>query len=371
MIGAMLASPPQAAMRWPGATPARAVRSARGTKPDLAVGISAGAVHSGEPPLGDLRHEGDLEAASFDLAQAPAPEVVYGLDATLLDYDRLRLGSPDAGVHRGRLVPAPEGDVTVVTGVAVDVQVIVDVVARARNEAVSVSRLAAPAGCHPAAALDAFDYRYDSAGRADVPSTGDWVSVAVMTCDVGLVPEFVCVPGVDPKVYRTVLVRNSSPHALLAGPCDVWAGDEFLLTAQLPAIPPGGDAQRLGLGVEEAIKVARRTHFRETSGGLFGGATLLVHDIEVEINSRLAAPVTVEVRERVPVAHPAEHDVKIEEGEVHPPWEKVDEPVDGAVVPGARRWRVPLGPRERATVSAQYTIRIPGDRVLVGGNRRG
>jgi hypothetical protein len=63
--------------------------------------------------------------------------------------------------------------------------------------------------------------------------------------------------------------------------------------------------------------------------------------------------------------------VKIEEGEVHPPWEKVDEPVDGAVVPGARRWRVPLGPRERATVSAQYTIRIPGDRMLVGGNRRG
>jgi hypothetical protein len=303
---------------------------------------------------------------------APALTVVteHTLAATLLDYGRLRLGAPDAGAHRGRLHPAAEHDVGVGIEVSVDVEVIVRVMARARVEAMSVAQLAVPAGCRPAASLDGFDYRYDCAARADVPSTGGWISVPVMTCDVGLVPEFVCVPAVDSQVYRTVLVKNTSPHALLTGPCDVSAGDEFLLTATLPSIPPGGDTQRLGLGVEEAIKVARHTRFRETSGGIFGGATLLVHDVDIDIDNRLASPVTLEVRERVPIVHAGEKHVEVEEGEVKPPWEKVDDPVDGAVVFGTRRWRVTTGAGERTSLAAQYTIRIPGDRMLVGSNRR-
>jgi hypothetical protein len=327
------------------------------------------------PPEASPAMMGDEEAASMVLAAPEAPEAAvvaeHTLAATLLDYDRLHLGAPDAGAQRGRLRPAAEHDVAVGIGISVDVEVIVRVMARARVEAMSVAQLAVPAGCRPAASLDGFDYRYDCAARADVPSTGGWVSVPVMTCDVGLVPEFVCVPAVDPQVYRTVLVKNTSQHALLTGPCDVSAGDEFLVTAQLPAIPPGGDTQRLGLGVDEAIKVARHTRFRETSGGLFGGATLLVHDVDIEINNRLASPVTLQVRERVPVVQAGEKHVEIEEGDIRPPWDKVDEPVDGAVVAGTRRWRVTAGAGERTSLAAQYTIRIPGDRMLVGGNRRG
>jgi hypothetical protein len=299
------------------------------------------------------------------------PAVERSLDATLLDYDRLTLGGPDAGPYRGRLHPGDGREIVVLAGVSLDVHVIAAVVVRARADALLVSRLAVPAGCHPAGSLESFDYRYDCAGRAEVPSTGGWVSVAVTTCDVGLAPEFVCVPAVDPHVYRTVVVRNTSPHALLAGPCDVSAGDQFLLTAHLPSMPPGGSDQRLGLGVEEAIKVARHARFHETTGGLFGGATLLVHDIDIEVDNRLSAPVTLDVRERVPVVHAGEKDLKVEEGEVRPSWEKVDGPLDGAVVAGARRWRVAAGAGERVTLAAEYTIRIPGDRMLVGGNRRG
>ena len=148
------------------------------------------------------------------------------------------------------------------------------------------------------------------------------------------------------------------------------AGDEFLLTTELPAIPPGGTAQRLGLGVEESIKVARRTHYKEASGGLFGGAQLLVHDVEVELNNRLGAPALIEVRERVPVTQPGDKDVKVEEGAARPPWEKVEGPLDGEVSPGTRRWRVTVGAGERTTLTAEYTIRIPGDRMIAGGNRR-
>jgi hypothetical protein len=258
-------------------------------------------------------------------------------------------------------------------GVSVQVDVLMVAISSARNNALAVQALGLPALCNQVSAVDSFDYRYDCEARADVASTGRWVSVAVASCPVGLTPEYVCVPSVEPKVYRTLQITNRSPHALLAGPVDVSAGDEFLMTTQLPAIPPRNTQPfRLGLGVEEAIKVARKTQFKESTGGFLGGSTLLPHDIEIEVNNLLATPALLEVRERLPWVDPADDkDVKVEEQQVDPQWEKFDQPIDGTtVVRGARRWRVTVPAGQALKLSAQFTIRIPSDRVVVGGNRR-
>jgi hypothetical protein len=174
-------------------------------------------------------------------------------------------------------------------------------------------------------------------------------------------------------VYRTLQITNRGDHALLPGPVDVTAGEEFLMTTRLPAIPPRNELpSRLGLGVEEAIKVSRKTQFKETPGGFLGGSTVLPHDIEIELNNRLSTPALIEVRERVPwVAPEDEKDVKVEEPQVTPPWERLDKPIDGeSVVRGARRWRVTVPGGQSMKLSAQFTIRIPSDRMVVGGNRR-
>lgn len=195
--------------------------------------------------------------------------------------------------------------------------------------------------------------------------------VPVMKCAVGLSPEYVCVPSVEQKVYRTLSISNRSAHALLPGPVDVTSGDEFLMTTSLPAIPPGAErSHRLGLGVEEAIKVARKTQFKETTGGFLGGSAVLPHDVEIELNNRLAAPALIEVRERVPVVTPDEKDVKVEEVSVNPAWEKIETPLDDQVLKGARRWRVTVPPGQALKLTAQYAIRMPSDRMIVGGNRR-
>lgn len=122
--------------------------------------------------------------------------------------------------------------------------------------------------------------------------------------------------------------------------------------------------------MEEAIKVARKTQFKETTGGFLGGSAVLPHDIEIELNNRLSAPALIEVRERVPVVEPSEKDVKVEEVAVAPAWEKVETPIDDQVLKGARRWRITVPPGESMKLTAQYAIRMPSDRMLVGGNRR-
>ena len=53
-----------------------------------------------------------------------------------------------------------------------------------------------------------------------------------------------------------------------------------------------------------------------------------------------------------------------------PAWEKVEGPVDGVIVKGARRWRVTVPPGQTLKLSAQFAIRMPADKMLVGGNRR-
>jgi hypothetical protein len=331
---------------------------------------------AGAPPaaMRMSRDEAAPEEAPADEEVAAPPEPPpLRPEAGLLDYQRLVMPAPDDS-GRGRLRAASGRElalaVSVNVKVEIDVSVLLGVVHHAAAGARRVDGLPLPARCREAAPLDHFDYRYDCAHRVDVPATSAWTTVPVMTCAVGLRPAYVTVPAVEEHVFRTLELRNTSGHALLPGPVDVTVGDELLLTSALPGLPPGAEGLRLGLGVEEAIKVARRTRFRESSGGLLGGKSVLVHELEIELNNRLGTPAEIEVRERVPVPEPGSKDVEIEETAGRPAWEKVDEPVDGVLVPGLRRWRVSLAAGQRLTLGAQYSVRIPADKVLVGGNRR-
>ena len=304
----------------------------------------------------------DLDAATVESS---------GLAANFGDYARLAMGGPENHGTRGKLANASEWDFAFVAGMSVQIDVVMEIVSRSQQAAYEVQGLSLPSLCNPVTSVKSFDYRYDCGARLDVPSKGKWVLVPVMSCAVGLTPEYVCVPSVEQKVYRTLTIANRSTHALLPGPVDVTAGDEFLMTTNLPAIGPGAEqSHRLGLGVEEAIKVARKTQYKETSGGFLGGSTVLPHDVEIELNNRLAAPALIEVRERVPTVDANEKDLKVEEVGSTPPWEKVDGPVDGLIVKGARRWRVTVPGGQSVKLSAQFAVRMPADKMLVGGNRR-
>jgi len=318
-------------------------------------------------PAAELSLDDGLDMEGGDpfqgMPEPPAPQLEPA--AELLDYGTLFM--QPAGLGRGRLAPGTDPGVAYLMAMHVEVHVVTSVVMAVAQRALRIEHLALPARTQ-APAGGAFDYRYDCAARVDVPSKPEWTLVPVSEADVGLVAEYACVPSVEPQVYRTLKLHNRSKHALLKGPVDVTLGDEFLLTAELPYVAPGSSDARLGLGVEEAIKVARKTHFKEGTGGLLGGSTVLPHDVEIEVNNRLAFPARIEVRERVPVS--LDDDVKIEEAKVEPAWEKDEELRDGAKVRGARAWRVTVPAGQKTKLTAQWVVRIPSDQMLVGGNRR-
>ncbi|MFG3185229.1 DUF4139 domain-containing protein [Streptomyces nigra] len=267
-----------------------------------------------------------------------------------LDYAALVLsGADESGDRRGRLFPGASYD------------------ARAdelRRRAESVAALPLPGhAVRPRASAGSFDHRYDAVARSDIPSDGVWHTVTVTEIPVGLRTEYLCVPSVEQTVYATVVLSNATDQALLAGPVEVMSGDDFLTTAALPTLAPGG-ARRMGLGPAEGIRVTRRTELRESTAGLRNNTTVLAHRVHVELANLLAHPVTVEVHEQVPVT--SEADVRIDE---QADWTTPEQDAD-RYTPGTRVWRVDLPAGGETAHDGGYDIRVPAAKALVGGNRR-
>ncbi|MDN3027906.1 DUF4139 domain-containing protein [Streptomyces sp. S.PB5] len=268
-----------------------------------------------------------------------------------LDYAALVLDGPDEpAARRGMLFPATSFD---------------PVAAEHRRRAEAVAALPLPGhAVRPRESAGSFDHRYDAVARADIPSDGTWRTVTVTEIPVGLRTEYVCVPSVEQRVYQTLVLANATDQALLAGPVEVGVDDDFVLTAALPTLAPGA-VRRMGLGPAEGIQVTRRTSVKESTAGLRNNVTVLDHGVHVELANRLARPVSVEIREHVPVA--SEADVRIEE---RADWEVPPDEGPDRLAPGTRVWRVGLPAGGTAARDGGYEIRIPAAKALVGGNRR-
>ncbi|MFD9127252.1 DUF4139 domain-containing protein [Kitasatospora sp. NPDC059571] len=288
--------------------------------------------------------------ASYDEPAPAAPPGPPEPSAAQLDYAGLVLDGPARpAARRGRLFP----------GAAADPATVLQ-----RNRAESVAALPLPPhAVRPRVSAGSFDQRYDAAAPADIPSDGTWHTVAVAEIPVSLRSEYVCVPAVEEAVYATLVLANATPAALLAGPVEVTVDGDFLLTAALPTLA-AGDSRRVGLGQAEAVRVVRRTELRESTAGMLNSTTVLDHRIHVELANRLPHPVTVEVRERVPVS--PDQDVRIEE---RADWSAPDRP-SHAYPPSMRRWRVELPAGGTAALDGGYEIRIPAGKAVLGGNRR-
>ncbi len=372
MAEAVMAGPPGFA---PSAPPAsrRAAQARPAPSPKGSSGGGADMRERKKSAMKALAREEMADRAAADeggYGGDDAPSAPAGLqpEEALLDYEGLSLpGADESG--RGKLRPGEPLWRQLTTTVSVDVHV--EVVARAveqvRSRAERVASLSLPTyAASVREAAGSFDFRYDVEGRADVLGDGAWHTVSVCKADVEAQAEYVAVPSVEMRVYRTVKLTNRSRFALLQGPMDVVVGPEFLMTVQLPTLAPGA-VERCGLGVEEAVQVARNTRYQESAGGLLGGATVAEHALEVELHNRLPHSAPIEVRERVPVS--GEADVKVEEVGVTPAWAR---PMagDGVTAQGARLWRLTLGAREKVTLKATYALKFPAGKMLVGGNRR-
>ncbi|MDX2011515.1 MAG: DUF4139 domain-containing protein [Myxococcaceae bacterium] len=310
-----------------------------------------------------LREEADEGGFDEQPSLGPPDVVAYGA---------LRLSGPGERT-RGQLIPVDRRRAYLESlsaqqrSAPFDVLAVVEAAERLGHEVVSMQAPSGTADVRSEAGW--YDYVYATDAAVDVPSDGTFHSVPVQTRTATGDVRYVTVPREDPQVYRQAQVRNPLPSPLLPGPVEVYVAGEYVLTTTLPSVPPGGDF-KLSLGVEQAVKVARNTTFREErSGDKVVATNELIHDVAIELVSHLDREATFEVRERIPQPAP-DAEVVVDEGKVTPKWEAYTQEERGQVLEGGRRWVLTVKPHGSQTLSAQYKVKLYANNELVGGNRR-
>lgn len=299
--------------------------------------------------------------------QALERELALLAGRDLLDYGRLRLFAPDHA-RRGslrrietRVLYQQLSDDTFALDLAIEQ--IDDAVASARQ----LESQQAPEGCRWPQTEGGFDYAYVADAPCDLLSDGQFHSLAIDVREAEAKPRYIAVPRETQDVFRTVALRNPLAAPLLPGPADVYVAGKFALTTPIELTPIGARIE-LGLGVEQAIKIARNISFAEETTGMFKRQLALRHTIEIEIANHLSSAATVEVRERLPTVTDGEDDIELSVERVDPSWE--DHESADRSLRGGRRWVVEVPANQKRELAATWVATIPINHELLGGNRR-
>ena len=297
------------------------------------------------------------------------------LDATLeaLVYNQLRLGPPTKRRGRGQLQALDIRKAYLSTlsraGLEIDFEVLQVVHAATRSAAAVADQPLPPGAVDVRQVSGRFDFSYRADATVDVPSDGRFHSVALGARQAESNVRYVVVPRRDPGVFRVARLVNPIDAPMLPGQAEIYVGGEYILSTQLATVVARGELE-LGLGVEQGIKCARNTQFRERrSGGNVVAMTELHHTIEITLANNLARAIECEARERIP--QPAEGaEVVVEESRIDPPWTAYDQGEHGSVIHGGRQWQVTVEAGEHKRLVAEYIVKIYAQNEIVGGNRR-
>lgn len=288
-----------------------------------------------------------------DARSAPPPEEPIEPSDAWLDYDGLTLGDAAAAHHRGRL-GRDRGDTW----------------RHQQEEAARAmeSVAALPGTVDPMRSRGMFDHRYGAEGLVEVPSDGLTHRVPLGSGDATPTVRWRAVACERAEVFREVELRNPFDAPLLSGPVDVYVDGSLLVVASIDRIDRGGTL-RVGMGLDERLRLARNVRAKEDTAGLLGGDTVIDHTVSIELSSALGSPALVEVIDRLPVTD--EKSVEVTPKGARPEPERFTQAERGAAVRGGLRWEVIVPAGGRSTVEFSYRLTIPSKNEIVGGNRRG
>jgi hypothetical protein len=300
------------------------------------------------------------------------PESSFDPVREIKNYGSMRLGDPLDPAKRGKLSLPDMKTIYLESLKRSQMTVNFDL---AEALAKSLRRAACQNAHLPAGAINvrqmagSFDFAYLGTGRVDIPSDGQFHSVALLTENAEIDLRYIVVPREDTHVFRIAQLRNPLRSPLLAGATDVYVDGEYILSTCINTVPPQGQME-LGLGVEQSIKVARNTVFQEVrSGESLVAFNELQHSIRVAIANRLQRDAKIEVRERIPVPK-ANAKVDVTVTYVAPAWEKYEQQERNAVIQGGYRWQIDVPAGGETELTVDYTIKTFVDNELVNGNRR-
>ena len=197
---------------------------------------------------------------------------------------------------------------------------------------------------------------FNVSGQTNIPSDGSPHKTTLNQFRFEPKLDYLAVPKHTDAVYRRATVINSSSSPLLAGPMNLFAGDEFIGKNRLQYTPTNGEIE-LMLGVEEGITIERTLEKRDVDKRLLRDNRQVRFGYKVEIKNLLSKMAKVEVHDHIPVARHEQIKVKLERAKPEP-----TEQTDLHLL----EWHLSLAAGSSQVIEYEFMVEHPRSLQIVG-----
>ncbi len=189
-------------------------------------------------------------------------------------------------------------------------------------------------------------------GSTDVPSDGRPHAVRLFGFEAPAEVELVVIAEVAQAAVTKTTFTNKSKRPLLAGPVDLVRRGGAAGQARIEFVGPGKKAA-IGWGPEPSVRVHREVEPLKDQTSLLGSWHTHTHDVRVRVANLGAKPITLVLKERVPVSEIEKVKVEV----------VAKETSDGATPDesGILSWKVSLAPYAHKVVTARVVTKRHAD----------
>lgn len=186
-------------------------------------------------------------------------------------------------------------------------------------------------------------------GATTVPSDGAAHKSSIGRFDFKPAIDYLAVPRHTDSVFRRVKMVNESASPLLAGPVNLFVGDEFIGSNRIDYAAQSAEIELL-LGVEERIVIKRELIKREVDKKLLRDQRQIRYSYQIEVENLLPVAADVAVEDQIPVSTHEEIKVKLES--VTPQSAEISDM-------NIMKWQLQLQSAEKRVISYEFSIQHP------------
>ena len=189
----------------------------------------------------------------------------------------------------------------------------------------------------------------------DIPSDGSQHGsvVAVEQLPVGM--EFLAIPKLSPFVFLKSEIANKADYPLLPGKVNTFVGNTYTGSSQLKKIA-SGEKFDLFFGTDDQVTIKREELKQRKEAGVFGKNSVS-YRYRIELNNFRKEPVTLTLRDQLPLPGDEEIKVSLDEPSIKP---------DEIGTEGRITWKTPLRAGEKKELTFGILVEYPKDRDITG-----
>jgi uncharacterized protein (TIGR02231 family) len=189
----------------------------------------------------------------------------------------------------------------------------------------------------------------------DIPSDGTQHGAVVAIEQFPVSMEYMALPKLAPYVFLKSEIVNRAAYALLPGKVNTFAGNTYTGSSQIKKVA-AGEKFDLFFGTDDQVTVKREEFKQNKEAGMFS-KNRVSYRYRIELGNFRKEPLTLTLRDQLPVAGDEEIKVSLDEPSIKPDEVKND---------GTVTWKTLLQAGEKKELTFGIVVEYPKEREITG-----